>query len=67
MQQFVRNNCIEQNSANSISIQHSNQHVNAPVNINQHVDSTNQPTRQYISKCQQTCQYKTPTNTLVHQ
>ena len=67
MQQLVRNNCIEQNSANSMSIQHSKQHVNAPENINQHVDSTNQPTRRCISKRQPTCRFNIATNISMHQ
>ena len=69
MQQLVGNNCIEQNSANnSMSIQHTNQHVSASVRVNQHVDSThNQHVNTSVSKRQQTCRLNTPTNTLMRQ
>ena len=56
MQQSVRNNCIEQNIANiSMPIQHTNQHVNASVNVDQHVNSTYEAIRQCISKRQPAC------------
>ena len=64
-------------------IQHTNQHINASVIVNQHVnpthqptrqcifnehvDSTYQPTRQCISKHQPICRLNTPTIALIDQ
>ena len=53
------------NNANSISIQHTNQHLNASAIVNQHVDSTNmsiQHTNQHVSASLNVNQHVSPTH-----
>ena len=51
-----------------MSIQNTNKHVSASVNVNQHVDSTpNKQVNASVSKRQPTCRFNTPTNTSMHQ
>ena len=67
MQQFVRNNCIEQNGTSNMLMQYTSQHISASVSVtNMSIQHSNQHS-QCISKRQSTCRFNSPTNTSVHQ
>ena len=64
---IVNNTSMHQKTSTNMSIQQTNQHVGASVNVNQHVDSThNKHVNASVSKRQPTCRFNTPINASVH-